>query len=377
MKKAFQLKQERQALIDEARKLIELAEDEKRDLTEDEQRAHDERMKKIKDLSKQITEREALEELEEPDEEDLPNQERNTKPSLDDEYRELGASIIEKRDYTSTMNEGVFQPTQVETKVREGIAVLSPIRNAANVTTTGSNLVIPVDAGDVSVGIIAEGGAYPDGGGSLKPVKFKPLKVGAIVKLTDEALSDVPANLAQNVVRQLSRATAKKENRWFAIGNGTSEPEGILTGASEGLVADAVDAITGVEIRKYLTSLDSSLLPFAMGLCTRNTMGILMDLTDKNKGIDIRWDSVLKCYLVQGIPFHINQNMPEIGAGTKPMVIGDVQNFYEIKDRTGYEVKVLTEKYSDVGKVGYRFTFRTDAHVMESEAFKYFQMKSA
>jgi HK97 family phage major capsid protein len=373
----IELKQERQAFIEEARTILDTVDAEKRSLNEAEKTKYEGINSKIDELTDTISKREKLEKFETIDVRDLPKTASVvSKPEsdTDKEYREFGEAIKERRDYTSTMNSGVFQKSEIESKIREGLPVLSMIRAQANVTQVASNVTIAVDAGDVSVGIVGEGGTYGAGDGTFTPVEFKPLKVGAIIKYTDEALTDMPLNIAQNSIVQTYKAMAKKENEWFMVGNGTTEPEGILTGASQGIVTASASAITGKELNGLLTSLDSSLLPYASMFGASSTLSYLMDLTDKNKGYTIVWDSAAKVYRVNGIPFYINNSMPVMGTGNKVLVIGDVQNFYEIKDRTGFEVKILDQLYAESGKIGHRFTFRTDAHVMDSQAFKYLQM---
>jgi HK97 family phage major capsid protein len=377
MKSSFELKKERAALAEEARDLISKVESEKRDYTEAEQATQEERKAKIDKLTESIKERESLEGLQDLDERDLPQQhekpeERNESPE-DKEIRALGEALQEKRDFTAGMNSGAFRLNPIDKMVREGLKVLSQARSVARVTSMAGNETVPVDAGTVTAAMISEKGTYPDGGGSLTAVNFVAYKVGAMIKFSDEALKDVPANIVDNAILQFTKAVAKFENQYFITGSGSSQPQGILTGSTEGVEAAGAAALTADDIRGLITSLDTSLIPNARGWCAQATMTKLLALADKNKALNIDWDPTIGMWRVLGIPFFINSNMPAATTGLKPIVIGDPQ-YYEIKDRDGLEVKVLTERYADAGQVGYRFTTREDAHVMDSAAFKHLVM---
>ena len=370
----FELKQKRTALVTASRALLDAADSESRGLSEDEKRDFDEMGTQIDELTRNIKTRERLESFTAAGPSDLPagspGETREEKPK-DLDLREMGEAIIEKRDYTTTMNSSVFQSTIVQSKIREGLPLISQLRSRAVVTTTSSNETIPVDAGDVAVSIIAQGGAYGDSAGTLNPVEFKALKVGGIVKISDEALAgDTPADIASNAMIQFARAVAKKENLWHLTGTGSGQPQGILTGGTQGEEAAGASALTAADIRGLVASVPSEILANAFGWCNQNTMGKILELCDKNKGITVEFDPVIKMWRVMSVPFFINDNMPEIGAGLKPIIIGDPA-YYEIKDRTGLEVKVLDQLYAGTGFVGYRHTFRSDAHVMDAAAFKY------
>lgn len=380
MKPSWILKQERQALLDEERALIDTCEKEKRDFSEDENAQSDERMAKIDALTAKIQKREKLEGLQDVDERDLPEQtttpEKRAESKEDEEIRALGEAIIERRDFTAGMNSGAFRANRIDTMIREGLKVYSQVRSVARVTSMAGTETVPVDAGTVTAAIITEKGLYPDGGGGLTPINFVAYKVGAMLKFSDESLKDVPANIVENAVKQFTRAVAKLENQLMITGTGSGQHQGILTGATQGEEAAATAALAAADIQGLVTSLDTSLMPNARGWCRQATMKALIALTDKNKGIDVVWDSALGMYRVLGIPFFINESMPAIAAGAKPIVIGDPE-FYEIKDRDGLEVKVLKELYAANGQVGNRFTVRSDSHVMDGAAFKYLAMKAS
>ena len=68
--------------------------------------------------------------------------------------------------------------------------------------------------------------------------------------------------------------------------------------------------------------------------------------------------------------------MPEIGAGQKVVMFGDL-SFYWIGDRQGITFKRLHERYADMGQVGFLASKRVDGKLVLPEAIKVLQMKGA
>ena len=68
--------------------------------------------------------------------------------------------------------------------------------------------------------------------------------------------------------------------------------------------------------------------------------------------------------------------MPVIGAGQKVVMFGDL-SFYWIGDRQGITFNRLTERYADMGQVGFLASKRVDGKLVLPEAIKVLQMKAA
>ena len=66
--------------------------------------------------------------------------------------------------------------------------------------------------------------------------------------------------------------------------------------------------------------------------------------------------------------------MPEIAAGTKPILFGDFKSYW-IADRQGRTFQRLNELYAATGQVGFRATQRVDSRLVQPEGIKCLQIK--
>ena len=68
--------------------------------------------------------------------------------------------------------------------------------------------------------------------------------------------------------------------------------------------------------------------------------------------------------------------MPEVAAGNKVMIFGDLQ-YYWIVDRQGRVFKRLNELFATTGQVGFMTTQRLDGKMVLPEAVKVMQVKGS
>ena len=76
-----------------------------------------------------------------------------------------------------------------------------------------------------------------------------------------------------------------------------------------------------------------------------------------------------------GNPIYASSYMPEIGAGNKPLIFGDL-SYYWIADRQGRTFQRLNELYAATGQVGFRTFQRVDGKLILPEAVKTLNCKA-
>ena len=77
-----------------------------------------------------------------------------------------------------------------------------------------------------------------------------------------------------------------------------------------------------------------------------------------------------------GKPVYTSQFMPEIAAGAKTVLFGDL-GYYWIADRQGRSFKRLNELYAATGQVGFLGSERVDGKLILPEAVKVLQQKAS
>jgi len=72
---------------------------------------------------------------------------------------------------------------------------------------------------------------------------------------------------------------------------------------------------------------------------------------------------------ILGKPIVISALMPDIGAGKKPVALGDFKR-YRVQDRSGFTIQRLNELYAANGFVGFKGKQRTDGKLLIPEAIQ-------
>ena len=225
-----------------------------------------------------------------------------------------------------------------------------------------------------------EEGAIPEGDDAFGQQTIGAHKVGTIIKVSEELLNDAAFDLEGYFSAEFARRIGNKEEDAFFNGDGASKPLGILAddgGADIGVTAASATAITAEEIISLFYSLEAPYRENAIWVFNDSTMAAIRKL----KGSDgqFLWQKALHegdHETLLGKPVFTSPFMPEIAAGSKPVLFGDF-SFYWIGDRQGVTFKRLNERYADTGQIGFLATKRVDAKLVLPEAMKVLQMKSA
>ena len=170
---------------------------------------------------------------------------------------------------------------------------------------------------------------------------------------------------------------AAAEENAFINGTGTGRPTGILQTAETGKTTAAAAAITADEVIDLYHSLRSPYRKNAVFIANDSTVKAIRQLKDSN-GMYL-WQPGLK----EGQPDTLIGNriissayMPEIGAGKKPILFGDI-SYYWIADRQGRTFQRLNELYAATGQVGFRTFQRVDGKLTLAEAVKTLTCKAS
>lgn len=276
---------------------------------------------------------------------------------------------------------GYLVPDEFEQTLVQSLRHKRIVREYAYVfqTNSGSHK-IPVVTTKGTASWIDEEGAIPEGDDTFGQQTIGAHKVGTIIKVSEELLSDAAFKLEEYFAAEFARRIGNKEEDAFFNGDGVGKPLGILAdkgGAEVGVTAASATTITAEEIISLFYSLEAPYRENAIWVFNDATMAAIRKL--KGNDGQFLWQKALHegdHETLLGKPVFTSPFMPAMQAGSKPVIFGDF-NFYWIGDRQGVTFKRLNERYADTGQIGFLATKRVDAKLVLPEAIKVLQMKPA
>ena len=276
---------------------------------------------------------------------------------------------------------GYLVPDEFENTLVSGLEEEGSIRSLAHVFTTSNGVhKIPVVQTKGTANWIDENGSYGDSDDVFGQEQIDAHKVGTVIKVSEELLNDSAFDLEKYFQEEFARRIGAKEEEAFIVGDGSKKPTGILHtsgGAEVGVTAASDKAITADEVIDLFYSVKAPYRKNAVWVLNDSTVRAIRKLKDSNG--QYLWQPALHegdHETLLGKKILTSPYMPEIGAGQKVVMFGDL-SFYWIGDRQGITFKRLNERYADMGQVGFLASKRVDGKLVLPEAIKVLQMKAA
>lgn len=271
-----------------------------------------------------------------------------------------------------------FRNVLVETQKEFG-----GVYNIANVfsTSTGNPLPWPTSDETAAVGsLLAENTQVAEDG-----VTFGQKSLGAytyssnMVKVSLQLLQDSAFSLDAWVPRKLGERIGRAVANHLVNGTGSSQPEGVInaTVGVTGAVA-ATAEITYDDLINLEHSIDRAYRSGARFLFHDTTLAALRKLKDAD-GRPI-WNPVPVAgasATLNGRPYTIDNDMPEIGVSAKSIVYGDFRAGYLVRQVRDVQVMRLAERYADFLQVAFLGFSRLDACIDDGAALRVFQHGAA
>lgn len=274
---------------------------------------------------------------------------------------------------------GYLVPDEFERTLVQGLETNHIIRKHAHIINTSNGLhKIPVVASKGSAAWLDEGTSYTESDDVFGQAQLDAHKVGTIIKVSQELLSDSAFDLEGYISSEFARRIGNKEEEAFINGDGSKKPTGILAstgGADIGVTASSATAITADDIIDLYYSLKEPYRQNAIWILNDSTVKAIRKLKDSTG--QYLWQPALKdgeFNTILGKPYFTSPFMPEIASGAKTVLFGDL-NYYWIGDRQGITFQRLNERFADFGQIGFLAYKRLDGKLVLPEAIKILQMK--
>lgn len=270
---------------------------------------------------------------------------------------------------------GYLIPPGYRQTMTESLKAFGGLYNHANVinTATGNNLQWPSNNDTGNKGrIIDENTAVTTtqvtyGTKSLGAYTYSSDQVLVSLQLLQDSVFDLDTWLPRKLGERLGRIYATH----FITGNGTTQPEGILTNATQG-----VTAASGSLTYDNIIDLEHSVDPAYRNSRSRfifndSTLAAVRKLKDtQNRPLYLPVPVPGTPATINGVSYTIDQDMPSIGTGNKSVAFGDFNAAYIVRQVLDIQLARLAERYAEKLQVGFFAFTRMDAKIDDSGAYR-------
>jgi HK97 family phage major capsid protein len=244
-------------------------------------------------------------------------------------------------------------PPEFELEIIKAVILMSPLRALARVSKIGvPSLKIPKRTGVFGASRVAEQAArnesfgYATGMVEITAPELFALSIISMQMLEDSAF-DIEAEMRGEFVEQF----AVTEGKEFIAGTGGAEQaEGVLTNAQVNVVHSGLATNLNGDslINLFYNGLKTAYARNATWIMKRQTLGAIRQLKDgQGNYLWLPGIATLQPNTILGAPYAEMPDMPDIGAGTYPIMVGDFQRAYRVVDRL--ELGVLRDPYTGAG----------------------------
>jgi len=395
---------ERGQINDEMERLGKIVSEEGKEWTSEEERKFDELAEKDTKLEKRIADLDGLnsrqsievEKVEEVaaraniDVEQVQDKKEDYKRAYGNylKYGNEGLNAAEKTLLTSvaraqtvtTTGGGYFIPTDLSNEIITSLVSFGGMREVAKIlpTSSGNNIDYPTSNDTANKGVLisintkASEVAFALGTKQLNAYKFS----SNSIIVPNELMQDSAFNIEQFVTQTLAERLARGTNEYYTgtggKGTGTSQPQGIINGATQGKLSASSTTTTFSELLDLKASVDPAYRANASWMMNDNSLNVIkkLSMTTANQSI---WQAGIigsAPATIDGQKYTINQDLDDMADNTRSWLYGDFSKFI-IRDVAGMAIKRSNEVYMETDQAVFVGFMRTDSRLMDTAAVKY------
>lgn len=296
-----------------------------------------------------------------------------------EDWRDIRATM----STTTTTEGGYTVQTDVAARLIEALKAYGGMRAEATVlrTAMGNDMSFPTSDGTSEVGeLIAQNTTATAADPTFGTVSLVTYKFSSkIVAVPFELLQDSEIDIAAFVEGRLSTRIARITNQYFTTGTGTSQPRGVVTGATLGKTGTTGQTTTVIfdDLIDLVHSVDPAYR--TNGCCfmmNDASLKVIRKLKDSQNrpvflpGYDglggAMGDSLL------GYDVCVNQDVATMAANAKSILFGDFTK-YVIRDVMAPTLfRFEDSAYAKLGQVGFLMWHRAGGNLLDSKAVAYY-----
>ena len=266
--------------------------------------------------------------------------------------------------------------TSVYNQVSQTLKNYSPVRSLAQIlnTSTGEPLRVPrCDDTSNSGVIVSENSAHAE-----QDAVFSTVTMGAftysskMVRVSNELLADSQIDLAQFLGEILGERLGRIQANHFLLGDGSTAPQGIITGASTVAAASAT-TINADDLINVAAAVDPAYLSDIENVAWvmhPTIFSLIRKLKDSYGSYIVQPITEAGPPNLLGYPVRFASEMDSTTAATKKTVLFGNFKQYLIRDAGTLTVARSNERYFEYNQSAFIALYRTDAKLIQAGAFR-------
>lgn len=216
---------------------------------------------------------------------------------------------------------------------------------------------------------------------TVSDLTFAPIVIGSYsytskpIKWSWEAFDDLGFNIDSETRSISAERLGRVLNEHFTLGNGTTAPQGVATGAGAGKTFNGATAVTRDELLDLVHSVDAAYRkgPRVGFMFHDSTLAALKKLTYGSGDDRPLWQPSIRegePDRIEGFRYWINNDMEQVAAGKKSFLFGDFSK-YAIRQVGDFYLARSSDRYIDERAVVFFMFCRFDAKLLSANAIKY------
>lgn len=379
--------EKRDALYEEAKKLMEGVEAETRAFNDEENEKYEKIFGEIRKLNETIQKLQDFSQLELTEQRQVEDGKQESREVLEERAFEayLRGKVLEERAAAVNMttgNNGAVIPTSIVNKIIEKVVEISPLFERATKYNVGGTITIPyypktgAGATKITMDYATEFTALTSTAGDFGSIQLTGFLAGALSKVSVSLINNSQFAIVPFVINQMAKTVAQ----WIEgqMIKGTANKIEGLSGHTADVTAAATTAVTADELITLQDSIPDAYQGNAIWVMSRATRTAIRKLKDGqqqdyllNKDFTSKWG-----WTLLGKPVFVSDNMDDMAAGKTSILYLDPSGL-AVKISENPEVQVLREKFADEHAVGVICWLEMDCKVENDEKVATLKMKAS
>lgn len=199
-----------------------------------------------------------------------------------------------------------------------------------------------------------------------------------MIAVSSQLLQDSNFNIEAFLVKILSKRLGRLSNTGYTVGDGSSKPNGIVEDSTFGKAAAAIGATTFNEFLDLKYSVDRDYRNNATWMFNDNTSLAMKKIALASEGQTLWQEGIIggTPSTIDGDAFTINNDMPDMAAGTHPVIYGDISE-YLIRDAAGINIRRSEHVNFAKNQITFLGELRTDGKLLDLQAVKHMRMSNS
>jgi HK97 family phage major capsid protein len=298
-----------------------------------------------------------------------------------DKYLRKGKESLDQMEHkvltvSNDTGGGYLAPPEYVEEIMKKVTEMSPIRNIARVRQTSNRSIqVPTRTGTFSATFVAETGTRSETTGLTYGMEeITAHELYALVDISEQDVEDSAFNMESELSSEFAIQFAKAEGTAFVNGTSAGQPEGFMTNSSVGTTnSGAAAALTADGLIDLYSAVKTDYARNGTFVFNRATLGKIRQLQDTNGSYVFQAGFSLQVGVpntILGQPYIEAPDMPDVGAGNKPVAFGDFNRAYMIVDRIA--LAILRDPFTQAtsGTIRYVARRRIGGQVVMAEAIR-------